>query len=850
MLSQSTVHCPRCRTAVTLSKAARGDAVCCPNCHQDFAVSSSEARTLAPTAAIETLDAESGNTSWPGMESNGSGFDRSPAKLGKFGRFEIQNFLGQGAFGRVYKAYDPELERHVALKVPNFGPDDVQRFQRFVVEAKSAGRLRHPNIVAVYESGKIGDEHYIASQFVSGEPLSKRIKDNPPSFRQAADWVRQLAYALAYAHAEGIVHRDIKPENIMLDAQGLPQIMDFGLAKRVNEDSTMTVDGSVMGTPLYMSPEQAQGNIAGVGPRSDQYSLGVVLYELLTRKTPFHGSQHAVIAQVIADEPLAPRALDPTIPKDLEAICLVAMNKDREQRYASAADFGDDLARWLGGFETRARPQHAGEKLVRWYRRNQAVATLSGMLGVSLLFVALLLIPRFRPSIDSNNQLAQDRVAPVASPITPQPTKPLDEPPAPQRPRSLNEEIPDAVSQALASDAAAVSRPPSPQEPSDISKDVVTPNLAPPASPPPDEPARVAVRPSPIARLPGATRTGNSKPFEGFVKAVSLPDLLIANEPTPMHVHAPLVLGPCTIEDSATLLVKLLGGASAVRAPREQPFTLQAQNGSNRDWTITLADTDEPTIVARLRLDQDILYFLWNEQAVSKAAIARQLCNCALHLKVGSHEHIVALRTSMSGSPWTVDLEDRASSTLKWNIGDLPAARRLMIEVMNFEGCEHFRLQPKQPVSVGETITLSCAPNNNSSPLVLKLATSSTSRGITISLTPLVKLEGSREKLYRRSDLLELQRQATNALDRFRNEMDLVKNEPPHPDPMREKMAKGIRGKKLNDLSSEVAARQAFLEQVQFVTSFSATQPKIYFRVFHDTSAAQVNLVTTESPRR
>lgn len=311
----------------------------------------------------------------------------------RLGRFELYEILGQGAFGRVWKAYDPRLDRYVALKVPTFGLDEGPKVQRFLAEAKAAARLHHPHIVPTYESGHSDGRYFIAAQFVAGQPLSQRISQSPPDVRLAAEWIRQLAQALAYAHAEGIVHRDIKPDNIMLDEKGTPQILDFGLAKRVGDNAAMTTDGSLLGTPAYMPPEQAKGELSAIGPHSDQYSLGAVFYELLSGKRPFEGTLHSVISQVIAAEPTAPRAMRPEIPADLEAICLKAMSKEPAQRYPTIADLAADLDRWLRGDTTLARPVSAVERFWRWRRRAPLVAgltiavtavTLVGLVGVSL----------------------------------------------------------------------------------------------------------------------------------------------------------------------------------------------------------------------------------------------------------------------------------------------------------------------------------------------------------------------------------------------------------------------------------------------------------------------------------
>jgi WD40 repeat protein len=384
MVTNLKTRCTHCHAAVKVTDQTVGKRVRCPACRRVFevatiAVALGEESTSLPVAD-ETIAAQAADTS-DALPASAA----QAARLGQFGRFELKELLGQGAFGRVYRAYDPQLDRSVALKVPTFGPEDTHKVNRFITEAKSAARLRHPNIVPTYESGQIAGRSYIAAQFVQGQPLSRVLKDAPPDFRQAAEWVRQLADALAYAHSEGIVHRDIKPSNIMIDKKGIPQIMDFGLAKRLNEDAAMTTDGSILGTPAYMAPEQARGELASVGPASDQYSLGVVLYELLTGQKPFDGAPHAVIGMVIREEPRPVRSINRSVPRELEAICAAAMEKSPAQRYATTAELAADLARWLGGFETQACPITLAERALRWCRKNPVIFGLSTAMAAVLL---------------------------------------------------------------------------------------------------------------------------------------------------------------------------------------------------------------------------------------------------------------------------------------------------------------------------------------------------------------------------------------------------------------------------------------------------------------------------------
>src|SRR5262249_33598493 len=357
--------------------------VACPHCQSPVETAERDAQEILCPACGSSFRLERDSTvDWASS--------RGPRTLGKF---ELIEAIGSGAFGTVYKARDPRLDRTVPIKGPPPGhPADRADLDRFLREARSVARLRPPAIVPVHDVGEQEGIPYLVSDFVQGLTLTALLSARRLPPREAAELVAAVADALQYAHEQGVVHRDVKPSNILLDGAGHPHLMDFGLAKRDAGDVTMTTDGQVLGTPAYMSPEQARGEGHRVDGRSAVYSLGVVLYQMLTGELPFRGTPRMLLHQVLHDEPRRPRGFNDRIPRDLETICLKAMAKEPSRRYASAAEAGADLRRFLAGEPIEARRGGPLGRLARWGRRNPVPARLLGALVMTglLAFPAIL----------------------------------------------------------------------------------------------------------------------------------------------------------------------------------------------------------------------------------------------------------------------------------------------------------------------------------------------------------------------------------------------------------------------------------------------------------------------------
>jgi WD40 repeat protein len=280
----------------------------------------------------------------------------------------------------------------VALKMILAGQlASVADVQRFYTEAGAAAQLDHPGIVPVYEVGEQQGQHFFSMGYVHGGSLAGRVKDGPLPPREAAGLVRKVAEAVAYAHGHGIIHRDLKPGNVLLDPGGQPKVTDFGLAKNLAGDSQLTGTGQVMGTPSYMPPEQAEGKFKEIGPAADIYSLGAILYCLLTGRPPFQAaSVMETLKQVVEQEPVSPRELNPGVERDLETVCLKCLEKEPAKRYNSARLLSEDLRRFLAGEPILARPVGSLERAWRWCRRNPALAAATGLVAAAVIAVTAL----------------------------------------------------------------------------------------------------------------------------------------------------------------------------------------------------------------------------------------------------------------------------------------------------------------------------------------------------------------------------------------------------------------------------------------------------------------------------
>jgi tRNA A-37 threonylcarbamoyl transferase component Bud32 len=319
--------------------------------------------------------------------------------LSRFGDYELIEEIARGGMGVVYKARQVSLGRIVAVKMILSGqfasPAEMQRFR---AEARATAALQHPGIVAIHEVGEHDGLLYFSMDFIEGRDLAELIRNGPWPARRAAQCVCDLAQAIHYAHEQGVLHRDLKPSNVLIDSEGKPRVTDFGLAKRLTDSNPeaqgteLTVSGQVLGSPSFMPPEQAAGKHRGLTPASDVYSLGALLYHVLTGRPPFLADNiPATLRLVVETEPVAPRLLAPNVPCDLETICLKCLAKDPRRRYATAQDLAAELGRFLRDEPILARPLGKIARLWGWCCRKPGLAGLSTTIGLLLLAVVVAL---------------------------------------------------------------------------------------------------------------------------------------------------------------------------------------------------------------------------------------------------------------------------------------------------------------------------------------------------------------------------------------------------------------------------------------------------------------------------
>ncbi len=304
----------------------------------------------------------------------------------QFGEYELLEEVARGGMGVVFRARQVNLDRQVALKMILTGKlADESDVQRFYSEASSAAALEHPGVVPVYEVGEQNGQHFFSMGFVEGESLASLIGRNPLSPQKSAQMLLKISEAIVYAHGEGVIHRDLKPANVLLDKKKNPHISDFGLAKRVTSGSNLTVTGQILGTPSYMSPEQASGATDQVNEISDVYSLGALLYCCLTGRAPFQAANPMeTLRQVVERDPVAPRQLNFQVDLDLDTICLKCLEKDPLRRYQSAQELVDELNRFMAGQPIQARRISTLDRAFRWCRRNPVT---TGLLSALLLAI-------------------------------------------------------------------------------------------------------------------------------------------------------------------------------------------------------------------------------------------------------------------------------------------------------------------------------------------------------------------------------------------------------------------------------------------------------------------------------
>lgn len=311
-----------------------------------------------------------------------------PAPLDQsFGRFRLHSVVGRGGSGVVWRAFDGNLDRWVALKLAH--PHTVEDSKRFVREAQAVAKLKHPNIIPVFEAGEVEGRCFLVSEFCEGQPLSQFLDGQPLHVSDAIEIILAICEAISHSHQNGIIHRDIKPHNIMMSLDGTPLVTDFGLAKNLVHDQTLTLEGELIGTPDYMAPEQARGGAHHCNERTDIYSIGVVMFQLLTGKLPFSGGFERIVFQVVHSPPPRLRSIERSVPVELETICAKCMEKSADKRYQSVEHLLDELRRFASGRAIETKRVNLFGRYLRWLKREPRIAWATTLSSLLLVVVAV-----------------------------------------------------------------------------------------------------------------------------------------------------------------------------------------------------------------------------------------------------------------------------------------------------------------------------------------------------------------------------------------------------------------------------------------------------------------------------
>ena len=407
-------HCPQCHATISSEVLGGLCQGCLLQAGLDNPGEMPAVRVRCPNCAgpVETCaDSTLRNLACPACGNRFSLISDPDPEARSLGHFDLLEEVGTGGFGSVWRAHDRELDRTVAIKIAYRDRISAVEAEEFFHEARAAARLNHGNIVKVLELGYEYGPAYIVQEFVDGPNLAAWLATNPVTPREAAELCMKVAKALDHAHGAAIVHRDLKPSNILIAADGEPHLVDFGLAKREPTETSITIEGRILGTPAYMAPEQARGESQAVDCRADVYSLGVVLFEMLTGERPFRGNLSSLFRQVMEQEAPSPRTLNALVPRDLETICLKCLEKDPRRRYGSAAELAGDLQRFLEGRPIGARPVTVATRAWRWCVRNPLLSAMIAVLGSLLLALAVAgpLIAVRERRLARRHDLARDR---------------------------------------------------------------------------------------------------------------------------------------------------------------------------------------------------------------------------------------------------------------------------------------------------------------------------------------------------------------------------------------------------------------------------------------------------------